>query len=59
MVLLAPIAAFGRGLTCTAACKVEVHIPIEPLTTYIVETDGVAMTEAPEAVFRDVDGDQL
>ena len=57
--LLAWMETSGKGLTCTTVCTVEVHRPNVPVIVYCVETDGVAITEAPEAVFKFVEGNQL
>jgi hypothetical protein len=37
----------GEGMTVTVACEVEEHVPLVPVTVYVVVEDGLTVTEVP------------
>ena len=54
--LLGLIETNGKGYTDTTAVAKVVHVPIEPITVYVVEAPGLAITVAPVILFNPVEG---
>jgi hypothetical protein len=49
----------GGALTVTTIVWVAVHVPLFPVTVYVVVTEGEAVTEAPVVALRPAAGAQV